>query len=89
MQAGRNTRYRGLGTWYFGLPASSSHTLIGAIIGIGLTNALMTGTSVVDALNLPKVLGIFGSLIILSSHALLASGGYAHVFSCCSSSDAG
>ncbi|STU91329.1 Low-affinity inorganic phosphate transporter [Klebsiella pneumoniae] len=24
-----------LGTWYFGLPASSSHTLIGAIIGIG------------------------------------------------------
>ncbi len=53
-----------LGTWYFGLPASSSHTLIGAIIGIGLTNALMTGTSVVDALNLPKVLGIFGSLII-------------------------
>ena len=48
-----------LGTWYFGLPASSSHTLIGAIIGIGLTNALMTGTSVVDALNIPKVIGIF------------------------------
>jgi hypothetical protein len=46
-----------LGTWYFGLPASSSHTLIGAIIGIGLTNALMTGTSVVDALNIPKVPG--------------------------------
>ncbi len=50
--------------WYFGLPASSSHTLIGAIIGIGLTNALMTGTSVVDALNIPKVLSIFGSLIV-------------------------
>ena len=30
-----------LGTWFFGLPASSSHTLIGAIIGIGLTNALI------------------------------------------------
>ncbi|EFB2879552.1 inorganic phosphate transporter [Escherichia coli] len=30
-----------LGTWFFGLPASSSHTLIGAIIGIGLTNALL------------------------------------------------
>ena len=52
------------GTRYFGLPASSSHTLIGAIIGIGLTNALMTGTSVVDALNIPKVLSIFGSLIV-------------------------
>ena len=25
-----------LGTWWFGLPASSSHTLIGSIIGIGL-----------------------------------------------------
>ena len=25
-----------VGTWYFGLPASSSHTLIGSIIGIGL-----------------------------------------------------
>ncbi|STI88458.1 low-affinity inorganic phosphate transporter 2 [Escherichia coli] len=38
-----------LGTWFFGLPASSSHTLIGAIIGIGLTNALLTGSSVMDA----------------------------------------
>ena len=25
-----------LGTWYFGLPISSSHTLIGAIVGVGL-----------------------------------------------------
>ncbi len=30
-----------LGTWYFGLPASSSHTLIGSIIGVGLANSLM------------------------------------------------
>src|SRR5215471_4683309 len=27
-----------LGTWYLGLPASSSHTLIGSIMGVGLTN---------------------------------------------------
>ncbi|WP_194419039.1 inorganic phosphate transporter [Klebsiella quasipneumoniae] len=64
-----------LGTWYFGLPASSSHTLIGAIIGIGLTNALMTGTSVVDALNIPKVIGIFGSLIISPIVGLVIAGG--------------
>ena len=32
-----------LGTWYLGLPASSSHTLIGSIIGVGLANALMHG----------------------------------------------
>jgi PiT family inorganic phosphate transporter len=28
-----------LGTWYLGLPASSSHTLIGAIMGVGLANS--------------------------------------------------
>jgi inorganic phosphate transporter, PiT family len=40
-----------LGTWAFGLPASSSHTLIGSIIGVGIANQLMnarTGTSGVD-----------------------------------------
>lgn len=30
-----------LGTWLLGLPASSSHTLIGSIIGVGIANALM------------------------------------------------
>ena len=34
-----------LGTWAFGLPASSSHTLIGSIIGVGVTNALLHGHS--------------------------------------------
>ncbi|WP_164356724.1 inorganic phosphate transporter, partial [Pseudomonas viridiflava] len=40
-----------LGTWWLGLPASSSHTLIGSIIGVGIANALMHGrddTSGVD-----------------------------------------
>ena len=40
-----------LGTWYLGLPASSSHTLIGSIIGVGVANALLhgrDGTSGVD-----------------------------------------
>src|SRR5208282_3004300 len=32
-----------LGTWYLGLPASSSHTLIGSIIGVGVANALVHG----------------------------------------------
>lgn len=31
-----------VGTWYLGLPASSSHTLFGSIMGVGLANALMT-----------------------------------------------
>src|SRR5579862_6056194 len=40
-----------LGTWWFGLPASSSHTLIGSVIGVGVANQLMqarSGTSGVD-----------------------------------------
>jgi inorganic phosphate transporter, PiT family len=40
-----------LGTWWFGLPASSSHTLIGSIIGVGIANQLVSvrsGTSGVD-----------------------------------------
>jgi PiT family inorganic phosphate transporter len=40
-----------LGTWSFGLPASSSHTLIGSVIGVGIANALLhgrSGTSGVD-----------------------------------------
>ena len=31
-----------VGTWYLGLPASSSHTLFGSIMGVGLANALMS-----------------------------------------------
>ncbi len=40
-----------LSTWWFGLPASSSHTMVGSIIGVGIANQLMsahTGTSGVD-----------------------------------------
>jgi PiT family inorganic phosphate transporter len=47
-----------LGTWYLGLPASSSHTLIGSIIGVGIANALMhgrDGTSGVDWAQATKV----------------------------------
>jgi len=36
-----------LGTWYLGLPASSSHTMIGSIMGVGLANQFLhTGTNV-------------------------------------------
>jgi inorganic phosphate transporter, PiT family len=51
-----------IGTWYLGLPASSSHTLIGSIMGVGITNALLRGrdgTSGVDwsqAANIAKAL---------------------------------
>ncbi|MBN9490570.1 MAG: inorganic phosphate transporter [Alphaproteobacteria bacterium] len=53
-----------LGTWYFGIPNSSSHALIGSIIGVGLMNQLMassaSGTSGVDW---DQALGVGKSLL--------------------------
>jgi PiT family inorganic phosphate transporter len=71
-----------LGTWWFGLPASSSHTLIGSIIGVGIANALLRGrdgTSGVDwgkateigyALLLSPLVGFLcaGSLLLLMKY---------------------
>ncbi len=34
-----------LGTWFFGIPNSSSHALIGSILGVGLANQLLKGRS--------------------------------------------
>jgi len=48
-----------LGTWWLGLPASSSHTMVGSIIGVGLANQLLNphiGTSGVDWVQAIKVL---------------------------------
>ena len=66
-----------LGTWWLGLPASSSHTLIGSIIGVGIANALsrgLDGTSGVDwskateigyALLLSPLVGFVASALLL------------------------
>ena len=54
-----------MGTWYLGLPASSSHTLIGSVIGVGIANQLMsvkTGTSGVDWVQAAQV----GKQLLLS-----------------------
>ena len=73
-----------LGTWWFGLPSSSSHTLIGSIIGVGIANQLMsvkTGTSGVDwaqattigkSLILSPIVGfVFAALLLLVSKKLI------------------
>ena len=66
-----------LGTWWLGLPASSSHTLVGSIIGVGIANALMHGrdgtsgvdwgqaTSVGKALLVSPVVGFICSALLL------------------------
>jgi inorganic phosphate transporter, PiT family len=54
-----------LGTWYLGLPASSSHTLIGSILGVGLMNALFTtGHPISGGVNWTKAGEVFSSLLI-------------------------
>ena len=73
-----------LGTWWFGLPASSSHTMVGSIIGVGIANQLMnthSGTSGVDWEQATKVFKVlllspivgFGcaALLFLLSKALI------------------
>src|SRR5688572_13896665 len=42
------------GTWYFGIPSSSSHTLIGSILGIGIAFYFLPGELGVSAVNWDK-----------------------------------
>lgn len=66
-----------LGTWYFGLPNSSSHTLIGSVLGVGLANQLMLagsrgGTAGVDWAQVQKVMtGLWMAPLIGFGAALL------------------
>ena len=54
-----------LGTWAFGLPASSSHTLVGSIIGVGITNALLHGRSGTSGVDWSKAKEV-GEALLLS-----------------------
>ncbi|MGA7830495.1 MAG: inorganic phosphate transporter [Terracidiphilus sp.] len=65
-----------LSTWWFGLPASSSHTMVGSIIGVGIANQLMhihAGTSGLDWEQASKVLKalIVSPLVGFGAAALL------------------
>ncbi len=54
-----------VGTWYFGLPASSSHTLIGSIVGVGLANSVLSaGHQFGDGVNWGKVQDTLLALVV-------------------------
>lgn len=53
-----------LGTWWLGLPASSSHTLIGSIIGVGLANSFMSGGDGTSGVDWSKATEIGYSLLL-------------------------
>ncbi len=54
-----------VGTWYLGLPASSSHTMIGAIMGVGVANAMMSGNNWTSGINWGKAQEV-GTALLLS-----------------------
>ncbi len=64
-----------LGTWALGLPASSSHTLIGSIIGVGLANELMNRGSGVSGVDWTQVWGVFKALLISPVVGFVCAGG--------------
>ncbi len=54
-----------LGTWYFAIPCSSSHTLIGSVLGVGITYAIMQGTNLSTGVNWSKA-GEIGLFLLIS-----------------------
>jgi PiT family inorganic phosphate transporter len=63
-----------LGTWYLGLPASSSHTLIGSIVGVGLMNSLLSPDSAFgDGVNWVKVSDTVKALVLSPIIGFVAS----------------
>jgi PiT family inorganic phosphate transporter len=53
-----------IGTWALGLPASSSHTLIGSIIGVGVANQLMAeGGAATSGVDWSQAMGVFRALL--------------------------
>jgi inorganic phosphate transporter, PiT family len=53
-----------LGTWYLGLPSSSSHTLIGSIIGVGLANQFVNSSVATSGVDWKQAMNIGRSLLL-------------------------
>ncbi len=53
-----------LGTWWFGLPASSSHTMVGSIMGVGLANQFLNFRSGASGLDWQQVIKVLKALLI-------------------------
>jgi PiT family inorganic phosphate transporter len=63
-----------LGTWYLGLPASSSHTLIGSIIGVGIANAVMRGRDGTSGVDWSKATEIGYALLLSPLFGFIMAG---------------
>lgn len=63
-----------LGTWYLGLPVSSSHTLIGSILGVGLANSLIQGQGL-SGVNWHKATEVGLALLVSPVIGFVCAGG--------------
>jgi PiT family inorganic phosphate transporter len=64
-----------LGTWYLGLPSSSSHTLIGSIVGVGLANQFLAPAgSATSGVDWSKATEVGMSLLISPVAGFVAAG---------------
>ncbi len=52
-----------LGTWFLGIPASSSHTLIGSILGVGIMNYILHSSSGASGVDMDQVLKVGKALL--------------------------
>lgn len=51
-------------TWYYGIPSSSSHTLIGGFAGSGMAYALIQGANPLEAINISATLKIISFIVL-------------------------
>jgi PiT family inorganic phosphate transporter len=63
-----------LATWYRGLPVSSSHTMIGSILGVGLAFQLMKGTTGTSGVDLEQVKKVIAALCVSPLVGFAAAG---------------
>jgi PiT family inorganic phosphate transporter len=63
-----------LGTWMLGIPSSSSHTLIGSVIGVGLMNQILHGTSGTSGVDWAQAVSVGKSLLFSPVVGFLLAG---------------
>lgn len=58
-------------TWWFGIPSSSSHTLIGGFAGAGMTNAIYMGVNPLQAVEMHYITTIISYIVLAPVIGLL------------------
>ncbi len=64
------------GTWYYGIPVSSSHSLIGSLVGVSLMFGVMNGYDLSQSVNS----GVLYKVLIALALSPLLGFGFAYVF---------